>query len=137
MSDSVLKNFTEKFANGHHSRIEEEDNEPEDLGAFGWLRGSKERAWMLEIRRKDGSIVAFGYSWLERTEFDPSEGITLRFTGQTMRLVGRNLNREVRPHLKLYDGLVRHRIPWVQEADEPTALSAPANSTVIERVEFL
>ena len=48
------------------------EEEPSDLGAFGWLRGVHERAAMLELRRKDGSIVAFAYHWLERAEFDPS-----------------------------------------------------------------
>ncbi len=117
MSDSVLRSFTERLSHGHGARNGEESDEPGDLGSFGWLRGANERSYMLEIRRKDGSIVAMGYSWLERVEFDPSEGITLRFTGQAVRLIGRNLNREMRPHLKLFEGLVRHRIPWIQEAD--------------------
>lgn len=136
MSDKFLRQFTEKLGNGHHHE-EQADEPPEDLGAFGWLRGSKERAYMLEVRRKDGNIKALGYAWLESCDFDPSEGITLRFTGQAVRLVGRNLNREMRPHLKLFEGLVRHRIPWIQEADEPTAMTAAKQATVIERVEFL
>jgi hypothetical protein len=134
MKDSLLDNFTGKLNNVHAHDTEEEP--PEDLGAFGWLRGSRERAIMLEVRRKDGSIMALGYAWLERAEFDASEGITLKFTGQTVRLVGRNLNAEVRPRLQLYDGLVRHRIPWLQEADEPTAMSAPQHATVIEQIVF-
>lgn len=137
MSDSVLRSFTERLSHVHGARTGDDNDEPRDLGSFGWLRGANERSYMLEIRRKDGSIVAMGYFWLERVEFDPSEGITLRFTHQTVRLVGRNLNREVLPHLKLYEGLVRHRIPWVQETDEPTAMSAPQSATVIERVDFL
>ena len=72
-----------------------------------------------------------------RCGFDPSKGITLRFTGQAVQLVGRNLNREMRPHLKLFEGLVRHRIPWIQEADEPAAMTAAKHATVIERVDFL
>ena len=136
MSDKFLRQFTEKIGNGHHHE-EPPDEPPEDLGAFGWLRGSKERAYMLEIRRKDGNIKALGYAWLESCDFDPSDGIILRFTGQAVRLVGRNLNREMRPHLKLFEGLVRHRIPWIQEADEPTVMTAAQQATLIERVEFL
>jgi hypothetical protein len=45
-----------------------------DLGAFGFLRGVRDRAVMLELRWKDGSVVAFAYAWLERAGFDPSEG---------------------------------------------------------------
>jgi hypothetical protein len=133
---SIFRQFAEKNGNGM-LRADSADEQPEDLVAFGWLRGSRERATMLEIRRRDGSIVALGYAWLERADFDPSEGITLKFTGQTVRLVGRNLNREVRPHLRLFLGLARHRIPWLQEADEPTAMTTPKDATVIEQVEFL
>jgi hypothetical protein len=53
-----------------------------------------------------------------------AEGITLRFTGQAVRFVGRNLNREMRSHLKLFEDIVRHRIPWIREGDEPTAITA-------------
>jgi hypothetical protein len=135
MNDSILRQLTEKNGNGQ-SRDGLIDELPEDLGAFGWLRGSRERAVMLELRRKDGSITALGYAWLERADFDPSEGIVLKFTGQTVRLSGCNLNSEVRPHLRLYDGLVRHRVPWLQEADEPTVMAAPKNTTIIEKVKF-
>lgn len=137
MSDSVLKHFSEKLATGNGNlRNDPDEIGPENLGAFGWLRGRQDRAHMLQLRRRDGNIVALGFSWLERCDYDPSEGITLRFTGQTVRLVGRNLNREVRPGVRLFDGLVRHRVPWVQEADAPTAMTAGRGETVIERIEF-
>jgi hypothetical protein len=110
----------------------EEDN----LGAYGWLRGVRERAVMLELRRRDGSVVALGYAWLERAEFDPSTGMTLSFTGKTVKLIGRNLNTEVRPLVRLFDGLCRHRVPWIQEADEPTALAADRQAIVVERIEI-
>lgn len=135
MNDSILRHLTERNGSGQ-GRDGLIDEPPEDLGAFGWLRGSRERAIMLELRRKDGSMTALGYAWLERADFDPSEGITLKFTGQTVRISGCNLNSEVRPQLRLYDGLVRHRVPWLQEADEPTAMAASKSATVIERIEF-
>jgi hypothetical protein len=135
MNDSILRQLTDKNGNGQ-SRDGLIDEPPENLGAFGWLRGSRERAVMLELRRKDGSITSLGYAWLERADFDPSERITLKFTGQTVRLAGRNLNSEVRLDLRLYDGLVRHRVPWLQESDEPTAMAATKNATVIEKIEF-
>jgi hypothetical protein len=128
MNDRLLKRFTEQHGNDL-VREDSADDQPEDWGAFGWLRGHRERATMLEIRRKDGSIMALGYPWLERAEFDPSQGITLQFTGQTVRLVGRNLNL-------LFDGVVRHRVPWLQEADRPMAMMAAKDAAVIERVDF-
>jgi hypothetical protein len=106
----------------------------DDLGAFGWLRGVQDRAIMLEIRHKDGRVTAKGYSWLQSAEFDPSEGIALNFSGETIKIAGRNLNAEVRPNIRLFAGILRHRVPWIQEADEPTVLEAPKDAVVIEDV---
>jgi hypothetical protein len=106
----------------------------DDLGAFGWLRGVQDRALMLEIRHKDGRVTAKGYSWLQSAEFDPSEGITLNFSGEMIRILGRNLNAEPRPNVQLFAGILRHRVPWIQEADEPTAMEAPKHTVVIEEV---
>ena len=61
------------------------------------MRGVRDRAIMLELRRKNGNVLAIGYGWLERAEFDPSEGITLHLVGQKIRIKGRNLNDEARP----------------------------------------
>ena len=91
---------------------------------------------MLEIRHKDGKISAFGYAWLDSAEFDPSEGIVLRFSGKTVKIVGRNLNGEVRPSIRLFDGIVRHRVPWIQEADGSSTLQVPQKATVIEEVKI-
>jgi hypothetical protein len=106
----------------------------DDLGAFGWLRGVQDRALMLEIRHKDGRVTAKGYSWLQSAEFDPSEGITLNFSGEMIRISGRNLNAEPRPNVRLFAGILRHRVPWIQEADEPAILEAPKDAVVIENV---
>jgi hypothetical protein len=139
--NSVLAQFTSKVA--PVQKRSEPEPEPDaaadqvdDLGAFGWLRGVRERSVMLELRRKDGSIVALGYAWLERIDFDPSEGIKLKFAGQTVKIIGRNLNAELRPNVRLLAGLVRHRVTWIQEADEPESLRAARNATVIEHFEF-
>jgi hypothetical protein len=74
MNDSILKQLSEKNGNSQ-SRDNLIDEPPEDLGAFGWLRGSRERAVMLELRGKDGSITALGYPTLFSTPFDLSERI--------------------------------------------------------------
>lgn len=134
--DSILTQFTSRIAPPKSER-EEPQEAPENLGAFGWLRGrDRDRAVMLELRRKDGSMVALGYAWLVRVEFNPSGGITLRFADQQVKIIGRNLNAEVRPNVRLVDGLVRHRVPWIQEANEPIRLGADRRATVIERFEF-
>jgi hypothetical protein len=49
--------------------------------------------------------------------------------------MGRNLNAEVRPNVRLFEGITRHKIPWIQEADEPMALQAGKSATVIDKIE--
>ncbi len=119
---------------------QEESEEPaegaDDYGAFGCLRGLHERSIMLEIRRKNGSKQAFGYAWLSRATYDPSEGIALRFGGETVKIIGRNLDTEVRPNVRLFASLVSHRVPWIQEVDEAAALSAPKQGVLIEEVKI-
>lgn len=66
---------------------------------------------MREIRHKDGRITGKGYSWLKSAEFDPSSGITLDFSEETIRITGRNLNAETRPNMRLFAGILRHRVP--------------------------
>ena len=113
----------------------DDEQETVDTFFFGWLRGMREVALMLEVRHRDGHVSAFNYATLDRAEFDPSEGITLHFGSKTVKIIGRNLNAEARPNVRLFNGLLRRRIPWIQVADEPTALKAPKDATVIENVE--
>ncbi len=103
---------------------------------FGWLRGMRETAIMLEVRHRDGRMSAFNYVTLDRAEFDPSDGITLHFGSKTVKITGRNLNAEARRNVRLFNGLLRRRIPWIQVADEPTALAAAKGATVIEDVDI-
>jgi hypothetical protein len=92
--------------------------------ALGWLRDVQERAVMLESRHKDGRITGKGYSWLQSAEFDPSSGIRLNFSGETIRITGRSLNAEARPNIRLFAGILRHRVPWIQEADGAAVIEA-------------
>ncbi len=87
---------------------------------------------MLELRYKNGNIDAFPYAWLNRASFDPSEGIILRFGSETVTVAGQNLNGEMRTQVRLFDGIVRHRVPWVREADRAAQLEAPDGSVVID-----
>ena len=132
MSDRVPDIFGLKRKDGGAGSADGEA--ADDLGAFGWLRGVQDRALMLEIRHKDGRVTAKGYSWLQSAEFDPSEGITLNFSGEMIRISGRNLNAEVRPNIRLFAGILRHRVPWIQEADGATVHEAPKDAIVIEVV---
>ncbi len=134
MNDSALEKYAAK-CNGSDVTPFDESDVPDDLGSFGWLRGIRDRAIMLEIRHKNGTITAKGYSWLESAVFDPSSGIALIFSGEKITITGRNLNAEARPNVRLFAGILRHRVPWIQEADEPMAIEAPKDTTVIEAVD--
>jgi hypothetical protein len=38
--------------------------------------------------------------------------------------------------VRLFQGIVRHRVPWIQEADQASRLQANAQATVIEAIEW-
>jgi hypothetical protein len=56
--------------------------------------------------------------------------------GQTIRITGRNLNGEVRPGVRLFQAITRHKVVWIQEADEPTALQAGKSATIVQKIEW-
>ena len=108
MTDSVLTKYTRKPDDSG-----EATEADEDLGSFGWLRGMRERATMLELRDKDGNITAIGYAYIEKMEFDPSVGITLHALGKVIKIEGRNLNTA-------YDLLVaRKKFSEAVQSDSP------------------
>ena len=106
----------------------------DDFQSFGWLRGIRDRATMLELRKKSGDVMAIGYNWIERVEFNPTDGITLHIHGDKILIKGRNLNAEIRPEVRLFQGIARHRIAWVQEADRPGSLNGGDRATIIEEI---
>src|SRR4051794_30193517 len=63
--------------------------------AFGFLRGLRDRALMVEFRFRDGNALALPYTWLGPVRFDPSVGLLLRYAGDVVTLVlirGSNLD---------------------------------------------
>lgn len=138
MSDSVLKRYS-----GPRSPLGTRDEAPEggdeavdDLGCYGWLRGLRERSTMLEFRRKDGRSVAFDYTLLRKVCFDPSEGITLLFDGERVRIEGRSLDDEATPGIQLLRGILNRRVPWVREMSEAELLVAAESGTIVEHFAF-
>lgn len=132
-NDSVLERYTGRTAAGEASTPEPEATE--DYGVFGWVRGLRDRSIMLELRLKDGSVTSFGYAWLKKAVFDPSEGITLDFSGETVRITGRNLDAELGPRVRLFNGILRHRVTWIQQADGVAEISAGRAAVLIETIE--
>lgn len=123
--------FTERLSDGRGDAAPSDD-----LVAFGWLRGTRDSAPMLELRKKTGSILAIGYGWLERIEFDPSIGILLDVGDQRIAIRGRNLNGEVRAGVRLFEGLTRHRVTWIQEASNVESLQADERSCVVDSIDW-
>lgn len=136
MSGRILERYTDRPGEPAPDGAAAEADGTEDLGSFGWLRGPRERAVMLELRKKTGNILAVGYGWLDRVEFDPSDGITLHAGGQRIRIKGRNLNAEARPQVRLFQGITKNRVPWVEEADQAAAFQADGRAVIVEAIEW-
>jgi hypothetical protein len=58
----------------------------------------------------------------------------LHVHGDKIRIKGRNLNAEIRPEVRLFQGIARHRVAWVQEADRPVRLKGDDRTTIIEEI---
>lgn len=135
MDKSILQKYTAR-EEGEPASGNVLDLEIDDAGAFGWLRGVRDRCVMLELRKKGGNCLAVGYGWIDRIEFDPSEGITLSVSGRSISIKGRNLNAEVRATVRLFEGLARHRVPWIREASGMDAMEAKDGVCLVEAIDW-
>lgn len=134
MTDSSFMERLSAHETSGGQLVGDAQSEVDHCAAFGWLRGLGERASMLELRFKGGNITALGYGWLDRLEFDPSEGIALRFGGTSVRIQGRNLNEEVQANVRLFEALARHRVTWIHEAGHNEALVADPSTVCVETI---
>ena len=134
MNESVLQKYTGRRP--EDLAFERQTDDVDGTGAFGWLRGIRDRAVMLELRKKDGSILALSYSWLERAEFDPSKGITLHMAGRAVRIKGRNLNKATAERVGLFEGISRQRIPWVAETGSASGFAKPESDVLVAAIEW-
>lgn len=122
-------NFSNADANIDHAEVE---MDPIDVGGcFGYLRGIRERAVMLQLRWIDGRVLAVPYGWIERIEYAPEHGIKLTLAGLSISIQGVRLNHAVAhaPSLSptftpsLFDTLTRHRVTWIRESLPAHSLS--------------
>jgi hypothetical protein len=139
MSDKILQKFAGR--NGTLAAALEPDEmgdamDADSFGCFAWLRGMRERAVSLELRRKSGAVLSIPYAYISSIEFEPSGLITLSVGAESICIKGRNLNSEIRPNVRLFEGISRQRVPWVQEADRPMSLKAERDTVVVESIEF-
>lgn len=106
----------------------------EDQGAYGIFRAPRERALMLELRKKDSTVLAIPYALIEQITFSPADGITLYTCGHEIRITGRNLNSATGPKIGLLNGLCRHRIAWIQEYSRAAAAEPNTTATQIDAI---
>lgn len=136
MSGRLLEKYVGRNNGNGESPPAHDEPEIDDLGCFGWLRGIRDRALAVELRRANGNIVAIPYHGIERFAFDPSVGIELAVAGGKVVLKGRNLNAEVRPAIRLFEGLARHRVPWIREVADSESMSAAGDVTVVDLIQW-
>jgi hypothetical protein len=134
MSGSALKKYLGGNGRGPGSDEIPDVDEP-DNSTYGWLRGIHDRAIMLELRRKTGDVKAVSYSAIFRVDYDRSDGITIFHGRDTIKLRGRNLNTESGTR-SLFEGITRHRVPYVQEANQSASLQADRSAVIIESIEW-
>lgn len=117
-----------------------DDDAEASCSAFGYLRGIRERADVIEIRFLGGNSVWFPYSWLGEWKFDPSEGLLLKFSGDLVYLVlirGCNLNQPLADSTTnlTTSGLQRHRIVWMREMSEDEVRQVGESGPTIDSIE--
>jgi hypothetical protein len=123
-----------------------QESEPPEAGeascpAFGYLRGIRERADAIEFRFRDGNSVWFPYNWLGTWNFNPSEGLLLKFSGDLVYLVlirGSALDRPLGDaNIDLIRaGLQRHRVLWIREMSEEDIRQTGENGPTIDSIEM-
>ena len=45
-----------------------------------------------------------------------------------------NLNVETRPEVRLFQGIARHPVAWVEEADRPGRLNGGEHATIVQEI---
>jgi hypothetical protein len=88
--------------------------------AFGYLRGIRDQSAAVELRFRDGNSMWFPYSWMGNWQYNPSEGLLLKFSGDLVYLVlirGSTLDGPLNEGAidLIHAGLQRHRVLWVRE----------------------
>ncbi len=109
--------------------------------AFGYLRGIRDTAASVELRLRDGNSMWFPYSWLGPWQFNPSEGLLLRFSGDVVYLVlirGSNLDKPLADgSINLtHAGLQRHRVLWIREMSKDEVERVGESGPTIDSIEI-
>jgi hypothetical protein len=109
-------------------------------GAFGYLRGIRDQSAAVEFRFRNGNSTWFPYSWLGTWQYNPSEGLLLKFSGDLVYLVlirGSNLDKPLSEGAinLTHAGLQRHRVMWIREMSEEEIRQVGETGPTIDTIE--
>jgi len=116
------------------------DEVESSCAAFGYLRGLRDSSASLELRFRDGNSTWFSYGLLGSWQFNPSEGLLLKFSGDLVYLVlirGSNLDKPLSDgSINLtHAGLQRHRVLWVREMTKEDIERVGESGPTIDSIE--
>jgi hypothetical protein len=130
---------------GHSAYLKLKDQEPEgneaSCKAFGYLRGIRDTAAAVEFRLKDGNSSFFPYALMGSWQFNPSEGLLLKFSGDLVYLVlirGSNLAKPLNDGAidLIHAGLQRHRVLYVREMTKEEIRQVGEKGPTIDSIEI-
>jgi len=128
-------------ANGNPQKEADADGGEAECGCFGYLRGIRDHGAAIEFRFRKGTSVWFNYSLLSTWQYNPSEGLLLKFSGDLVYLVlihGSNLDKPLKDGAidLIHAGLARHRILYVREMTEEEIRKVGEKGPTIESIEL-
>jgi hypothetical protein len=112
----------------------------ESCAAFGYLRGIRDQSSAVEFRFRDGNSMWFPYNWMGTWQYNPSEGLLLKFSGDVVYLVlikGSNLDKPLNEGAinLTRGGLQRHRVLWLREMSEEEVRQVGETGPTIDSIE--
>jgi hypothetical protein len=108
--------------------------------AFGYLRGLRDSSASVEFRFRDGNSTWFNYGLLGSWQYNPSEGLLLKFSGDVVSLVlirGSNLDKPLTEGAinLTHAGLQRHRVLWIREMSKEEIVRVGETGPTIDSIE--
>jgi hypothetical protein len=131
-------------AGGPVAHARNNDDSPEEAEAscraFGYLRGIRDQSAAVELRFRSGNSIWFPYAWLGPCQYNPSDGLLLKFSGDLVYLVlirGSNIDRPLSEGAVnlTHAGLQRHRVLWLREMSRYEILQVGEAGPTIDRIE--
>jgi hypothetical protein len=109
--------------------------------AFGYLRGLRDSSASVELRFRDGNSTWFSYGLLGSWQYNPSEGLLLKFSGDAVYLVlirGSNLDKPLTEGAinLTHAGLQRHRVLWIREMSKEEIERVGESGPTIDSIEI-